>query len=351
MIFKKQSILLALAFLFAVLLIHFSDQLSKNWIKTLIFTLQGKTTNPIIIDDNGIPFIDYQQDIGLQRNPVTIADVSIKFYDEYHKNGDLVAKQKFLNDANWLVQNAVAHNNYSIFEYKFPSRSYNLTPPWHSGMAQGLALRNLMKAYELTGNDVYLQSGNRIVNAFYVEVRDGGVTYKNQDGWWYEEYAGINGKEPHVLNGMMYALIDVYNYYVYTNNTNAKYIFDRGIQALKSNIQKYDDPDNSGYTYYDLLGNPAWDYQIVHVNLANKLYEITGDEVFKQYSKKWQKFRDISSFGAWLKHPTNVRFVSLVGNIIALHIILNILTIRIVSKKVGLVLNLAITRLRPFRSK
>src|SRR5437867_5857485 len=126
MIFKKQSILLALAFLFAVLLIHFSDQLSKNWIKTLIFTLQGKTTNPIIIDDNGIPFIDYQQDIGLQRNPVTIADVSIKFYDEYHKNGDLVAKQKFLNDANWLVQNAVAHNNYSIFEYKFPSRSYIL---------------------------------------------------------------------------------------------------------------------------------------------------------------------------------------------------------------------------------
>src|SRR5207249_1427130 len=114
---------------------------------------------------------------GLQRNPVTIADVSIDFYDEYHKTGDPLAKQKFLNDANWLVQNAVVHNNYSIFEYKFPWHTYNLTSPWHSGMAQGLALRNLMRAHELTGNDVYLQAGNSIVNAFYVEVRDGGVTY------------------------------------------------------------------------------------------------------------------------------------------------------------------------------
>ena len=74
--------------------------------------------------------------------------------------------------------------------------------------------------------------------------------------WWYEEYVtnNVGAEESRVLNGMLFALIDVYEYYKYIDDADAKLIFDKGINNVKENLAKYD--DGKGSSYYDILHTP-----------------------------------------------------------------------------------------------
>jgi heparosan-N-sulfate-glucuronate 5-epimerase len=68
---------------------------------------------------------------------------------------------------------------------------------------------------------------------------------------------------------------------------NAKLIFDKGVNSVKENLAKYD--NGEGYSYYDILGNPANNYHLAHVDLLNKLYDITNEDIFREYSEKWSE--------------------------------------------------------------
>ena len=43
-------------------------------------------------------------------------------------------------------------------------------------MTQAVALQALIKANGITGNDIYLNHAKELLNAFSVEVKNGGVT-------------------------------------------------------------------------------------------------------------------------------------------------------------------------------
>ena len=45
-------------------------------------------------------------------------------------------------------------------------------------MAQSQAIQALIKANNLTNDNRYLNISDRLLNAFFIEVKDGGVTYK-----------------------------------------------------------------------------------------------------------------------------------------------------------------------------
>jgi hypothetical protein len=223
---------------------------------------------------------------------------ALDYFNYYKKNGDQIDLQIFLNNARWLVQNAVSRGNYSVLEYHFRypvpyPPTYSMNPPWHSGMSQGEALPVLIKAYQITGDIKYINAAKMLLNSFFVAVKDSGVTYKSQsDGWWYEEYP-IIGFEPRVLNGMMYAVLGIYDYYNYTHDEDAKYLFDQGVIALKKNLSLYDD---HGYSYYDLLThNTDPFYHKVHVDLLARLYDITHIPIFNAYHDKWQNFQTSKS--------------------------------------------------------
>lgn len=280
-------------------------------VKVLYFTLLNKKIDPIELDDNGIPYVDLGE-IGRQRNPITISQKIFHYYQDY-KAGDETARQFLINNADWLVDNAVTYGNYSILEYDFPWPVYDMTPKWRSGMAQGLAIQALINAHEITGDRKYIDSAKMLLNSFFVEVKDGGVTYKTTAGWWYEEYADVGGKEPRVLNGMMYTLLGIHEYYQYTGNNNAKHLFDQGIVALKNDLSLY---DNNGYSYYDILGAPAWEYHNVHIELSDQLYNITKEKTFKQYHDKWENFKEPFSIIQQMQHPTSIIFVAFMVNFI-----------------------------------
>lgn len=246
-------------------------------------------------DDKGIPFVNYgiinSGNVGEQRNPVFIALKTIEEYKKYQRTKNEKARSILIDNARWLVTNSVIHDQHAILEYQYSWPVYNMKKPWRSAMAQGLALQALVKAHMLTCDPKYLEHAKKILNSFYVEVKDRGVTYKDNYGWWYEEYAHENGITSRVPNGMMYAVLGIYDYYQYTADPNEIFLFEKGINALKHDISRY---DFNGYSYYDILGKSAGEkYHTVHVAFSKLLYDITNEQIFQSYYGKWRKYRAI----------------------------------------------------------
>jgi len=252
-------------------------------------------------DENGIQYRDYGyvygKQIGVHYSATATADSLTKYYNEFKNSNDEKAKQFLINNANWLVDNMVLKENYAIYYWDFPWPTYDLPSNWRSSLSQGKAITALLKAYEVTNDERYLEASKLLINSFFIEVKDGGTTYKTQnDGWWYEEYAHQEGLKSRVLNGMITTVLVIYNYYNDTKDPEAKYLFDQGIIALKNELPKYDFDDFGNYSYYDLLGNPARAYHEIHIVLLDRLYNISNEEIFLEYSEKWSKCDDTCQF-------------------------------------------------------
>jgi hypothetical protein len=266
----------------------------------------------MVLDDMGVPIADYGyiqgEYVGPKRYPITISNIALAYYSLAANSNDTNLRTMryfdaftaspsnnslyiFLANANWLRDNANSYGNYSVFDHTFtlPYPPYTIHPPWRSAMAQGLAIDVLSKAYNITSDTEYLDSAKKLLNAFFVDVKDGGVSYIPQDlddGWWYELLANDQGIEPRILNGHMFALLGVYSYYNITHDPSAKFIFDKGILALKQNLPKYDAKD--GYSYYDISKKLSQlFYHRVVVQQLQDLYDITKEPILMTYYDKW----------------------------------------------------------------
>ena len=156
-------------------------------------------------------------------------------------------------------------------------------------MTQGRALEVLTHAHNLTREQKYLDTAKLLLNSFFVEVKDGGVTYKTPNkGWWYEHYADDDAygrQEPRVLNAMLFTVLGIYEYYNYTHDPLAEFLFYQGILALKNDLPKY---DKNGEALYDALGRKAGTFYLpVQTRLLSELYDLTGEPVFKKYHDLW----------------------------------------------------------------
>ena len=252
----------------------------------------------LVFDKNGVPHYNYSytghNSIGLQGSPHAVSQHALKLYNEFTETANESAKTLFFNNVDWLVNTEMLKHNgsFSVYEYSFPWKIGNNTveAPWRNAMVGGEALSPLVKAFQLSGNKTYLDTAKKILNSFYIDVKDGGVTYKTPNsGWWYEEYASNNStKEYRVLNGMIHALLGINEYFKMTSDSSAKFLFDQGILALKNDLPKY---DNNGTSYYDRLGWPANSfYESLHAIQLKQLYDMTHEPIFKTFYDRWNKY-------------------------------------------------------------
>ena len=266
---------------------------------------QDRFFGSLVFDRNGVPFYNYSftghNSIGIQGNPLAVSGEALKLYKQYETSSNETAKKYFINNANWLVNTNMLKKNgsFSVYEYSFPWKNGNYTaePPWVNAMANAKVLEPLIKAYRLTNNMTYLDTAKSLLNSFYIDVQDGGVTYKTPtSGWWYEEYASKNAtKQPRVLNGMIHAVLGINEYLKNTNDSSAKFLLDQGILALKNDLPKY---DNNGSSFYDRLGLEANSfYKSLHVQQLKQLYELTNEPIFNTYYEKWNRFNLLEKNG------------------------------------------------------
>jgi hypothetical protein len=290
-----------------------SQYASSSPITNDVYASKKKDTNTDaspspIHDKKGIMMYDYGGETGKVYNPLIVSQGGQKYYQSYmNDNSDEKSKEHFINTADWLVKHAKEKEtndiDYSLWTYNFPWPFYDgLNPPYSSALAQSAGIHILILAHNMTGDEKYLEAADKAFGSFLIEYDKGGVVTmeggndednnigesrsdNGDDSMFLQEIAKPGYEKTYVLNGHIFSLIDLWNYYEYTHNEKAATVFEKGLNYLKDNLWKY---DMGIWSYYDQVGNLASDgYQKIHTEQLAKLYEITGEPILKSYSDKF----------------------------------------------------------------
>jgi len=260
--------------------IHYYLDLSKKIGDKESFTL---------FDDDGIP-LKYIKGIGNVYNPTRICGYGLGCLELFLKTNEIRYKENFVKQAEWLVRNVESVNNkFYGWLYKFPG-PFRLKPPWISGMAQGEGISLLLRAYELTKDSKYLSVAEKAFPSFNYDISERGVKYISEDHLlFFEEIPSI--PPMHILNGFIFALFGIFDYYCITKDELALKLFNEGITTLEKYLPIY---DLGFWSRYDLLkkGFPnvaSIFYHTVHIAQLKALYKITGNEIFRKYIFLWEE--------------------------------------------------------------
>ncbi len=276
-----------------IILSDFTEPISERFSMRVMTFLKHGTFKPHDLDDENIPRLLYTQ-LNEKRyyyNPVYIGVYALHYYDTWLENGendyflefyhlfpdDQEPLQSFLNAADWYRANIVIIEQdsirYGVYKYDFEWPDYGLEKGWVSGMAQGLAVQVLLRAYDVTSDEEYLATAKLAANAFFVEVAKGGVTLKeSHEAWWFEEYASKKGNHSFVLNGMCHALIALGELASY--DRTYRFPLQKGLKSLVSSLDLY---YNGWWSSYDRIGTLAkYKYHRVNINLVRYLYSKYG---------------------------------------------------------------------------
>jgi heparosan-N-sulfate-glucuronate 5-epimerase len=297
----RTSILIIFSLFFSILLVNTIGKRIEIFETRIYQKISGKSAQYIDCDSTGIPFVFYEGKLGKQYNTVTVAERAIKLYDEKDKS----VKGNFFSCIGWLKNNYTILNDSSIIYldyYDWPS--YKMTTPWRSAMNQGRAMQAFIKAFEKTRDTLYLNLARKSMNTLHTEVRDGGVTYMDSTGYWYEEYADDMVPQSRVLNGMIVVLQALSDFHRVTNDLDAFFLFKRGVDAVKKTLHFY---DNKGHSNCDVLGKPAssW-YHKFHIELLDFLYTETHESIFNEYKQKWMLYKEPSYIVNLIRKPTRI---------------------------------------------
>lgn len=259
----------------------------------LVPNVEAHTGIEIKPDENGVLTVDYHGVQGKVYNPLIVASGALEYYSENAKDWTKVqAKDKFITSADWLVNNAKNKGEYSLWEYEYPWLFYGwVLPPYSSALAQAKGLQVLILAYELTGNEKYLDVAKKIIRSFLVDYEEGGfVTHESvgNNSLFLHILAKPGFPKTYVLNGHTNSLLSIWSYYEKTQDPIAKTIFDKGINYLKENLVKY---DTGNWSYYDLMENWAMtDYHKGHIQQFKMLYQITKEPILKDSADRFEKY-------------------------------------------------------------
>lgn len=181
------------------------------------------------------------------------------------------------------------------FPYRFSHdvKTLRLGSPWYSGMAQGMMTSVFVNLFESTGDMYWKNMAAAAVKSFDQPKAEAGPWFQNvqvRDGKkfvYFEEYPALSDEQnAHVVNGDIYALYGLYDYYRISGDDHIKWLFDVGASSIRDSFDAFRNAGQPSWyspTPYgqSVWGNPA-NYHKGVINQLRTLAEITGDSEFSQ---------------------------------------------------------------------
>jgi hypothetical protein len=246
-------------------------------------------------DNGGIPLLDYHGNIGIQYNPIAIAQFGLGNLNLWARDKSEIRRERALLIADWLVDNLEAnYRGLSMWMHKFDWEYRDtLHAPWYSGLAQGQGISLLLRAHAETENPRYLEATEKAFIALATPVQDGGTIFTDKRGHrWIEEY--IVDPPTHILNGFLWALWGVHDYLLVTDSSDARELRDAFTETLLANLHAYDLGYWSLYeqsgTRLKMIASPF--YHQLHIVQLRITASMTGERAFSDYADRWQRYRE-----------------------------------------------------------
>ena len=241
-------------------------------------------------DEGKIPLVEI--DGHLSYLPVTIAQYALGNYDEYIRTQNSLHLKRFLISADWLLKNLVEYRSGQWgWVNDHDKGMYALKKPWLSALSQGQALSVLVRAYLQTNNELYREAGQKALGVFNCPVAEGGVLAKWQGLDYFEEYPSQTPS--FVLNGFIFALWGLWEFYLISNSAEAKRCYEAGLKTLECSLKEYQVP-YLNWSKYDLYPFKVADiasvfYHKLHIQQLRAMALLTGIEMFNQQAEIWEK--------------------------------------------------------------
>ncbi|WP_050002051.1 D-glucuronyl C5-epimerase family protein [Thermococcus eurythermalis] len=250
----------------------------------LVFSNECPYYGAIKVTDGPIkshmPFI-YYRGRGFNLYPVSALHWAHVYFEKDRPNVAVEILQE--------LQDFIEHGKYQTTEYAiFPVYFHfqNASIPWVSGYAQGLGAGLYALAYNITGNESYLQTAKLLLNSFELPLERNGFVLQTPYGPWYLEYNYY--PEQLVLNGHIISLQGLYYYWKVTGDQRAYKHFIEGALSVKRALPFFDTGNWSRYA--SIYNSSSIFYHRLHVRLLVWLYAKTGEEEFIEYAKRWNGY-------------------------------------------------------------
>jgi heparosan-N-sulfate-glucuronate 5-epimerase len=241
----------------------------------------------------GVPMLDYRGSIGVQYNPIAVAQWGLGNYNQFAATANLESKRKFLRAADWLcAQLEQNRHGLWVWNHQFDWEYRNLLKaPWYSALAQGQGISLLVRAHQVTGKAMYSEVAGLAFESFRKNTSEGGVCFTDSDGdLWFEEY--VVSPPTHILNGCMWATWGVHDYLLATHDHAAVALFERAVQTLLHNLDRYDLGFWSLYELSDtslpMVASPY--YHQLHIVQLRVMHRLTGEEKFVRLADRWENY-------------------------------------------------------------
>lgn len=187
-------------------------------------------------------------------------------------------KEEFLKLCYWLLARQDEHGGWPVWR----ELGLFLASPY-SAMTQGECISALVRAWKLTGNPEFAEGARQAFDLMGKPLEGGGPAIIVGESLFLEEAPTIPRSS--ILNGWIFALFGLYDYWLAFNHGKAQHLFRRSLNTLKRHLHQYD----TGYwSYYDAQGHLASPfYHDLHIHQLSALAMVDKDWILTECRDRW----------------------------------------------------------------
>ena len=261
--------------------LHVNQDIGKSFsthvIKGYYNNLTEKVTKePELVDSMELPHTPLA-DGSVIIFPVAVFQYALGCYDLYLQTGDKRYQTKFIQLADWTLQQQDERGRWANFSQAYPDNPYG-------AMAQGEAASVLIRAYKETLDTKYLIGAKRSIDFMLLPHEDGGTAKYIGNDLLLMEYTHL----PIVLNGWIFAWWGLYDYVIMTSdNGHYKELLQMSCNSLVKYMPQFATRYWSKYDLDYRIASPF--YHNLHIAQMQAMYQLTGEKAFNEYGQRWDR--------------------------------------------------------------
>jgi hypothetical protein len=275
-----------------------------------LFEEDPKKLNRLIksYDDNGIPLNKSYIDVDsseLTYYPISIGQFGLAIFNSYIMSKSEDKKKHFLRIANWFMENREEDEKLGCYWLtEVPKPEYNVFSPWKSAFTQSRAISILLRAWQITKEEKYLNTCKKALVPFTYDINEGGVTaYLKKDKPFYEEY--VASEPTMVVACPAFVFFGLYDFIravpqnvdIQSHKLACK-ILNNGIEAYINWLPKFDLGYWVNYNYCKMSNFPqnnpcSIGYLRLLIVEMKILYKLSNRKEFLHFAQRFESYDKI----------------------------------------------------------